>query len=196
MSPDLETAMTVAITGMDLSAADLSQAAARTQNGKTARRMLVVAHVLEGCSRTAAAQSCAMDRQTLRDWVHRYNANGLEGLSDLPRRNGPEPRLSVEQQAAVADWVEQGADLARDDVAGLVTEALPTEAVGKPVEVWFADEAPVGQQGTLTRIWAKRGTRPRAPRDRGFKPAYLFGAVCPERCAGAAIVMPRSTSKR
>ena len=68
--------------------------------------------------------------------------------------------------------------------------ALPTEAAGKPVEVWFGDEAPVGQQGTLTRIWAKRGTRPRAPRDRGFKAAYLFGAVCPERCTGAAIVTP------
>jgi transposase len=63
-----------------------------------------------------AAQSCAMDRQTLRDWVHRYNADGLAGLSDQPRRNGPEPRLSAEQQATVADWVEQGADLERDGV--------------------------------------------------------------------------------
>jgi hypothetical protein len=71
-----------------------------------------------------------------------------------------------------------------------VTAALPTEAMGKPVEVWFSDEARVGQQGTLTRIWAKRGTRPRAPRDRGFKAAYLFGAVCPDRRTAAAIVMP------
>jgi transposase len=119
MSPDLETMMTVAITRMDLSAADLRQAAGRTQNAKIARRMLALAHVLEGRSRMAAAQSCAMDRQTLRDWVHRYNANGLEGLFDLPRRNGPEPRLSAEQQAAVADWVEQGADLERDGVVRL-----------------------------------------------------------------------------
>jgi hypothetical protein len=52
------------------------------------------------------------------------------------------------------------------------------------------DEARVGQQGTLTRIWAKRGSRPRAPRDRRFEWAYLFGAICPERCIGAAIVMP------
>ena len=108
--------MTVAITRLDLSAADLRQAAARTQNAKIARRILAVAHVLGGNSRSAAAQSCAMDRQTLRDWVHRYNASGLAGLSDLPRRNGPDPRLSAEQQAAVADWVEQGADLARDGV--------------------------------------------------------------------------------
>ena len=58
------------------------------------------------------------------------------------------------------------------------------------MEIWFTDEARVGQQGTLTRVWAKRGSRPRAPRDRRFEWAYLFGAICPERSVGAAIVMP------
>ena len=67
---------------------------------------------------------------------------------------------------------------------------MPPEAAGKPVEVWFTDEARVGQQGTLTRVWAKRGSRPRALRDRRFEWAYLFGAICPERSVGAAIVMP------
>lgn len=71
-----------------------------------------------------------------------------------------------------------------------MTAALPPEAVGKPVEVWFADEARVGQQGTLTRVWARRGSRPRAPRDWRYHWAYLFGAVCPGRATGAAIVMP------
>ena len=52
------------------------------------------------------------------------------------------------------------------------------------------DEARVGQQGTLTRVWARRGTRPRAPRDRRYTWAYLFGAVCPERAVGAALVLP------
>jgi len=108
--------MTVAITCQDLSAADLRQAAARTQDAKMARRMLAIALVLEGCSRAEAAEICAMDRQTLRDWVHRYNASGLDGLSDQPRRNGPLPRLSVEQQAEVAVWVDEGADLKRDGV--------------------------------------------------------------------------------
>jgi transposase len=108
--------MTVAITRLDLSAADLRQAAARTQDAKVARRMLAIALVLEGVSRTDAAESCAMDRQTLRDWVHRYNAHGADGLSDQPRRNGPQPRLSAEQQTAVEDWVERGADLKRDGV--------------------------------------------------------------------------------
>ena len=61
---------------------------------------------------------------------------------------------------------------------------------GKPVEVWFQDEARVGQQGTLTRVWARRGSRPRAPRDRRHAWADLFGAVCPERAIGAALVLP------
>jgi transposase len=258
--------MTVAITHPDLSAADLRQAAGRTQDANVARRMLAIALVLEGCSRTEAAETCAMDRQTLRDWVHRYNASGLDGLSDQPRRNGPLPRLSAEQQTEVEAWVDEGADLKRDGVVrwrrvdlqqriektfgvslhertvgkllhklsfrrlsvrpqhpksdpeaqasfqaefpALVTAALPPEAAGKPVEIWFGDEARVGQQGTLTRVWArltkgsvercstersdegKRGTRPRALRDRRFQSAYLFGAVCPERKTGAAVVMP------
>ena len=69
-------------------------------------------------------------------------------------------------------------------------EALPEHARGKPVEVRFLDEARVGQRGTLTRVWARRGTRPRAPRDRRHTWAYLFGAVCPERAVGAALVLP------
>ena len=69
-------------------------------------------------------------------------------------------------------------------------KALPERARGKPVEIWFQDEARVGQQGTLTRLWARRGTRPRAPRDRRYAWAYLFGAVCPERATGAALVLP------
>jgi DDE superfamily endonuclease len=71
-----------------------------------------------------------------------------------------------------------------------VKEALPEHARGKPVEVWFQDEARVGQQGTLTRVWARRGTRPRAPRDRRYAWAYLFGAVCPGRAVAAGLVLP------
>ena len=56
----------------------------------------------------------------------------------------------------------------------------------------FPANARVGQQGTLTRIWAERGTRPRAPRDTRYKWAYIFGAVCPERGATAALVMPHA----
>ena len=67
--------------------------------------------------------------------------------------------------------------------------------MGKSLEVWFQDEARVGQQGTLTRIWAARGTRPRAPRDTRYKWAYIFGAVCPGRGATAALVMPNADTQ-
>lgn len=72
---------------------------------------------------------------------------------------------------------------------------LGSTAAGKPIEIWFQDEARIGQQGTLTRIWAKRGTRPPAPRDRRYNWAYLFGAVCPERGTGAALVLPYANTQ-
>jgi transposase len=57
-----------------------------------------------------------MDRQTLRDWVHRYNAEGLAGLFDRPGRPGPKPRLSPAQEAELERWVETGPDLAEHGV--------------------------------------------------------------------------------
>jgi hypothetical protein len=76
-----------------------------------------------------------------------------------------------------------------------VSQALPGRAAGKPIEIWFQDAwtqrlQGVGQKGTLTRVWARRGTRPRAPRDQRYAWAYLFGAVCPERAVGAGLVLP------
>jgi transposase len=108
--------MAVEITRLDLSAADLRRQAGRSQDAKAARRMLAVALVLEGHARGDAARSCGMDRQTLRDWVHSYNTEGVKGLSNRERRNGPKARLSEAQKAEVARWVEAGPDLAQDGV--------------------------------------------------------------------------------
>ena len=117
--------MAVAITRRDVSVGDLRHEAGRTRDAKAARRMLAIACAMEGQSREDAAECCGIaetrsvcgwDRQTLRDWVHRFNADGVAGLSDLPRQNGPKPRLLPEQEAVVAGWVEQGPDLARDGV--------------------------------------------------------------------------------
>ncbi len=108
--------MAVAITRQDVSVGDLRREAGRTRDAKAARRMLALACVMKGQSHEDAAERCGMDRQTLRDWVHRFNAGGLAGLADLPRQNGPKPRLSPEQEAAVAEWVERGPDLVRDGV--------------------------------------------------------------------------------
>ena len=74
-------------------------------------------------------------------------------------------------------------------------QALPARARGKPLEVWFQDEARIGQKGTLTRIWAGLGSRPRGPRDSRYKWAYIFAAVCSERATGAALVMPYANTE-
>ena len=77
--------------------------------------MLAIALVLEGADRTTAAGTCGMDRQTLRDWVHRYNAEGLAGLKN--RIGPPRPRrLAPDQMAELAAWVEAGPDSARHGV--------------------------------------------------------------------------------
>src|SRR5689334_14040108 len=107
--------MTVAITRRELDAAGLRREAGRCRDAKAARRMLALALVQEGASREEAARAAGMDRQTLRDWVHRYNAEGLDGLSDR-RRPGPRPRLSPEQEAELATTVERGPDPDRDGV--------------------------------------------------------------------------------
>jgi transposase len=57
--------------------------------------------------------------------------------------------------------------------------------------VWFADEARVGQKNKITRRWARRGSRPTAPQDQRTKSSYIFGAICPSRGKGAALVLPR-----
>ncbi len=72
---------------------------------------------------------------------------------------------------------------------------MPETARSKPLEIWFQDEARVGQQGTLTRIWAERGTRPRAPRDTRYIWSYIFCAVCPERAEAAALIMPHADTQ-
>jgi hypothetical protein len=72
---------------------------------------------------------------------------------------------------------------------------LPHRAKAKPIEFKFQDEARIGQKGTLTRMWARKGSRPRAACDTRCEWAYVFGAVCPERKTGAAIVMPYANTE-
>ena len=58
------------------------------------------------------------------------------------------------------------------------------------VDIWFQDEARVGQRGTVTRTWAAKGTRPRLMRQQQFEYAYIFGAVCPSRDEAVGLVLP------
>lgn len=62
------------------------------------------------------------------------------------------------------------------------------------MELWWQDEARIGQQGTLTRVWAERGSRPAAPRDQRYAWAYLFGAICPARGTGVGLVLPTANA--
>ena len=65
-----------------------------------------------------------------------------------------------------------------------------TSLAGQPIEIWFQDEARVGQKGGHAYIWAEKGSRPLMVRDNRHDSAYLFGAICPARAVGAAIIMP------
>src|SRR5476651_2159073 len=58
------------------------------------------------------------------------------------------------------------------------------------IEIWFQDESRIGQKNKITRRWAKRGTRPSAPRDQRTASTYIFGAICPKQGKGAALILP------
>jgi transposase len=106
----------VALTWKEHTAADLRRFAAACRDAAAARRMLALVLVLEGSPRAVAAETCGMDRQTLRDWVHRYNAEGLAGLSNRYEGLGRKPLLTPEQTAVVAELVRTGPDLATHGV--------------------------------------------------------------------------------
>jgi transposase len=108
--------MTVSITRQDHTAEDLRAQASRSGDGRVARRLLSLALVLEGVPRWKAAEMCGMDRQTLRDWVHRYNAEGVAGLRHRPSAGGPPGKLTKAQQAILVEWVQAGPDPKRDKV--------------------------------------------------------------------------------
>jgi transposase len=94
---------------------ELRRLATRTKDANQSRRLLSIAAVLEGMSRTDAAKIGGMDRQTLRDWVHRFNASGPDGLRDNWVREKPR-RLTKAQQAELSQVVEAGPDRVVDGV--------------------------------------------------------------------------------
>jgi transposase len=99
----------------DFSANGLRALAARSKDGPQARRLLALAAVAEGKPRGEAARTGGMDRQTLRDWVHRFNAEGPEGLINRTSPGAPS-KLNDAQRAWLAEVVERGPDPAVDGV--------------------------------------------------------------------------------
>jgi transposase len=108
--------MALEVTRGELSPEALRQEARRTKDSGQARRLLAVALVLEGATRAEAARITGMERQTLRDWVIRYNDEGVEGLCDRPRSGRPS-QLTPAQLCELAQLVEDGPDV---DVHGVV----------------------------------------------------------------------------
>ena len=99
----------------DYSPSQLRVLAKSAKTNSQSRRLLSLAAVLDGMSRTDAARIGGMERQTLRDWVHRFNQLGPDGLCDV-HVGGVEPRLSADQLAELAALVESGPDLSVDGI--------------------------------------------------------------------------------
>jgi len=108
-----------------------------------------------------------------------------------PHRTGANLRRKLVRCLAHKDSIYSRVG-ASDNPGAVQTAKLPP---GTPIELWWQDEARVGQKTGITRRWARRGTRPSAPKDQRTASAYIFGAICPAEGKGAAIVMPRCNSE-
>ena len=105
----------VAVTRRELTPAQLRAAACAGEEPAQVRRLLAIALVLEGAPRRQAAEQTGMDRQTLRDWVRRYNEAGVAGLRSRTCP-GRAPLLTPEQKAELRALVVAGPDPERDKV--------------------------------------------------------------------------------
>ena len=231
----------------DFDSVSLRRLAKRTRDATQSRRLLALAEVYDGGSRTDASRIGGVGLQIIRDWVLRFNARGPDGLVDGKSPGAPS-KLNADHRRALAEVVEAGPvpavdgvvrwrrkDLARwlletfaisldETTVGRELKALgfakisarprhyaqnelaveafkknfPAELAkirarlpkGVEIELWWQDEARIGQKNKLTRRWARRGTRPRVPRDQRTEWAYIFGAICPAKGKGAGLVMP------
>jgi transposase len=245
----------VAVTRDTHTAQDLRRIASNLKDARQVRRVQAISLVMDGWSRAKAAAFACVDRQTLRDWVERYNECGVDGLVTLTSPG--KPRLLTPSQAEeLRQVVTNGPDLGKDGVVRrrcvdlvkqaavrfcvrdvhpstmakrlrrlrltkmtarpfhpkkneaaqtafkenfktIVQAALPDEVTqkGLPIEVWCQDEARVGQQGMLSRMWAPIGSRPAMVRDNRRANAYIYGAICPCRRVGAALVMATANTE-
>src|ERR1700693_3792920 len=132
------------ITRTDHTSGELRALAGKCSDGAQVRRLLALAMVLDGHPRSAAASSNGMDRQTLRDWVHRYNQQGVEGLKTRPIP-GRTPFLTEQQMAELSALVVQGADPATDkvvrwrcvDLLGVVKRRFSVEVHESTIGKWL-----------------------------------------------------------
>jgi transposase len=107
----------------DVSSEELRRLARLEADGRVACRLIALANALDGMSRDRAAKQAGIDRQTLRDWVIRFNAEGVAGLCDRPRSGRP-PFLGEGQMAALKAIVLRGPDPERDGVSSWTAKDL------------------------------------------------------------------------
>jgi transposase len=180
--------MAVELTREDRTPAQVRLAAGKTKDARAARRMAAIALVLEGVDRTSAAETCGMDRQTLRDWVHRYDAEGLAGLTNRPSP-GRRSRLTPQQKAELAARVEAGPDPERDGVARWRRIDLK-----RRIQAGFGVEMHERSVGKQLRAPAPPGVAAEAPEGRLRRPGGVqedfpetVAAAIPEHARGKPI---------
>jgi len=162
----------------DMNSEELRRRARRESDGRVSARLIAIANALEGMDRASAARLAGMDRQTLRDWVHRYNAEGIAGLCNRPAP-GRRPKLTEGQMAALKAVVLTGPDPAVDKIARWRIVDLCQ---------WVEERCGVSysETGMLRVLWAldlsHRKTRPCHPQSsekaqQAFKRSYGRGTV-------------------
>ena len=160
----------------DISPQELRRRARQESDGRVAARLIAIANALEGMDRASAARLAGMDRQTLRDWVHRYNEEGISGLSNR-LAPGRSPKLTEGQMAALKAVVLAGPDPAVDGVVRWRVVDL-CRWVGERWGVSYSET------GMLRLLWSldlsHRKTRPRHPQtDAKAQQAFKKGALPP-----------------
>jgi transposase len=143
----------------DVPASELRRLARLEDDGRVACRLIAVANALEGMSRAAAAEQVGMDRQTLRDWVVRFNETGVEGLTDRPRSGRPS-FLSEGQLATLKAWVLRGPDPERDGRSSWTAKDL-CRLVESRLGVRYSENGMLRLLHDLDLSWQK--TRPVHP---------------------------------
>jgi transposase len=110
-------------------------------------------------------------RQAMYDLLHRFN---YSSLMPRPQHEQANPEVQEFFKEIVVEQID----------------AIAAEHPDKEIRTYHQDEARFGQKGTLTRVWARKGSRPRAVRQTGFTSLYVLAAVCAATGAVSALIMP------
>jgi transposase len=185
------------ITRTDRTSGALRALSAKCRDGAQVRRLLALALVLEGAPRTEAAARNGMDRQTLRDWVHRYNEGGVDALKS--RENpGRTPCLTEAQMAELRQLVVDGPDLATDkvvrwrivDLQGTVKRRFSVDVHQSTVGKWL-------HQLRLTRLQPRPVHPKKDPAaETAFKKRARIGGPPVTGETGCAILDPRGAAEK